>query len=45
MLKGNADHSDTFNQINWMVNGRPATEEERRVAFDYFDKITSKRVS
>ena len=38
----NVDDWDTFNQINWMVNGRPATEAEKRAAFDYFDSITSK---
>ena len=38
----NVDDWDTFNQINWEINGRPATEAEKRAAFDYFDAITSK---
>ena len=38
----NVDDWNTFNQVNWMVNGRPATEAEKRAAFDYFDSITSK---
>ena len=38
----NVDDWDTFNQINWEINGRPATEAEKRATFDYFDEITSK---
>ena len=38
----NVDDWNTFNQINWEINGRPATEAEKRATFDYFDKITSK---
>ncbi len=32
----NVDDWDTFNQINWMVNGRPATEAEKRAVFNIF---------
>ena len=38
----NVDDWNTFNKVNWEVNGRSATEEEKRATFDYFDKITSK---
>ncbi len=39
----NVDDWNTFNKVNWKVDGRSATEEEKRATFDYFDKITSKR--
>ena len=32
----NVDDWDTFNQINWMVNGRQATEAEKRAVFNLF---------
>ena len=38
----NVDDWNTFNKVNWKVDGRSATEEEKRATFDYFDKITSK---
>ena len=38
----NVDDWNTFNKVNWEINGRSATEEEKRATFDYFDKITSK---
>ena len=38
----NVDDWNTFNKVNWEINGRSATEEEKRASFDYFDKITSK---
>ena len=38
----NVDDWNTFNKVNWELNGRSATEEEKRATFDYFDKITSK---
>ena len=38
----NVDDWNTFNKINWQVNGRAATDAEKRAAFDYFDAITSK---
>ena len=38
----NVDDWNTFNKVNWEINGRPATEAEKRATFDYFDEITSK---
>ena len=38
----NVDDWNTFNQINWQINGRMATDAEKRAAFNYFDAITSK---
>ena len=32
----NVDDWDTFNQINWEINGRPATEAEKRAVFNIF---------
>ena len=32
----NIDDWDTFNQINWEINGRPATEAEKRAVFNIF---------
>ena len=32
----NVDDWDTFNQVNWEINGRPATDTEKRTAFNIF---------
>ena len=32
----NIDDWDTFNQVNWVINGHPATKEEKRVVFNIF---------
>ena len=32
----NVDDWDTFNQINWEINGRPATEAEKQAVFNIF---------
>lgn len=34
----NVDDWDTFNKINWQMNGRSATEAEKRAAFNAFQK-------
>lgn len=36
------DDKNTFMQINWQVNGRPATEAEKQQAFEIFELLKQK---
>lgn len=36
------DDENTFMQINWQVNGRPATEAEKQQAFEIFELLKQK---
>lgn len=40
-IGANIDKWEQFRKINWQVDGRAATEEEKRAAFNSFDVITS----
>lgn len=35
----NVNKWNDFNRVNWLVNGRPATEEEKRLAFNHFEYL------
>lgn len=35
----NVNDWEDFNRVNWLVNGRPATEEEKRLAFNRFEYL------
>ena len=37
-IGANVNDWDTFKNINWQINGRAATEEEKRAAFDIYQK-------
>lgn len=41
-IGANIDEWEQFRKLNWQVDGRAATEEEKRAAFNSFDVITSK---
>ena len=40
-IGANIDKWEQFRKLNWQVDGRAATEEEKRAAFNTFDVITS----
>ncbi len=40
-IGANIDEWEQFRKLNWQVDGRAATEEEKRAAFNTFDVITS----
>ena len=41
-IGANVDDWKQFKKVNWLVDGRPATEQEKLDAFNYFNAITSK---